>query len=73
MKHLPDKIAETGVKALVLDALCFVEIVSIQLRVSYVLIWSVLHLDFSGATPLGLYGWPHETTPEALARNVAGL
>ena len=26
-----------------------------------------------GATPLGLYGWPHETTPEALARNVAGL
>ena len=73
VKHLPGKIAETGVKALVLDALCFVEIVPIHLRVPYVLIWSVLHLDFSGATPLSLYGWPHETTPEALARNVAGL
>ena len=73
VKHLPGKIAETGVKALVLDSLYFVEIVPIHLRVPYVRIWSVLHLDFSGATPLSLYAWPHETTPEALARNVAGL
>ena len=73
VKHLPGKIAETGVKALVLDSLYFVEIVPIHLRVPYVRIWSVLHLDFSGATPLSLYDWPHETTPEALARNVAGL
>ena len=60
-------------KALVLDSLYFAEIVPIHLRIPYVLIWSVLHFDFSGATPLSLYGWPHETTPEALARNVAGL
>jgi zeaxanthin glucosyltransferase len=74
VKHLPVKIAETGVKALVLDSgFRFVEIVSIHLRVPYVLIWSVLHLDFSGATPLSLYGWAHETTPEAMARNVEGL
>jgi zeaxanthin glucosyltransferase len=73
VKHLPGKIAETGVKALVLDSLYFAEIVPIHLRMPYVRIWSVLHLDFSGATPLSLYGWPHETTPEALARNVAGL
>jgi MGT family glycosyltransferase len=73
LKHLPGKIAETGVKALVLDSLYFIEIVPTHLRVPYVLIWSVLHLDFSGATPLGLYSWPRETTPEALARNVAGL
>jgi len=33
----------------------------------------VLHFDFSGATPLTFYGWPHETTPEAIARNLAGL
>src|SRR5262249_9876434 len=71
VKHLPGKIAETGVKALVLDLLYFAEIVPIHLRMPYVRIWSVLHLDFSGATPLGLYSWPHETTPEALARNVA--
>jgi zeaxanthin glucosyltransferase len=47
--------------------------VPIHLRLPYVLIWSVLHFDFSGATPLSLYGWPHETSPEAMARNVAGL
>src|SRR5262249_26162769 len=73
VKHLPGKIAETGVQALALDSLYFAEIVPIHLRVPYVRIWSVLHLDFSGATPLSLYGWTHETTPEALARNVAGL
>ena len=73
VKHLPGKIGEIGVQALVLDSLYFAEIVPIHLRVPYVLIWSVLHFDFSGATPLSLYGWPHETTPEALARNVAGL
>jgi MGT family glycosyltransferase len=73
VKHLPGKIAETGVQALVLDSLYFIEIVPIHLRMPYVRIWSVLHLDSSGATPLSLYGWPHETTPEALARNVAGL
>ena len=73
VKHLPGKIRETGVQALVLDSLYFAEIVPIHLGIPYVLIWSVLHFDFSGATPLSLYGWPHETTPEALARNAAGL
>src|SRR5215510_5021557 len=73
LKHLPGKLAETGVEALVLDSLYFVELVPIHLRMPYVRIWSVLHLDFSGATPLGLYSWPHETTPEAMASNMAGL
>jgi len=73
VKHLPGTIAETGVKALVLDSVYFVEIVPIHLRVPYVLIWSMLHFDLSGATPLCFYGWAHETTPEAMARNVEGL
>src|SRR5262249_6856804 len=74
LQHLPGKIAETGVNALVLDSVfLFLEIVPIHLRLPYVQIWSVLHFDFSGATPLTLYGWPHETTPEAIARNLAGL
>jgi MGT family glycosyltransferase len=74
LKHLPGKIAETGVKALVLDSVfLFLEIIPIHLRVPYVQIWSVLHFDLSGATPLTFYGWPHETTPEAIARNLAGL
>jgi len=39
----------------------------------YVQIWNVLHFDTSGSTPLALYSWPHEMSPEALARNVEGL
>src|SRR5262249_42330723 len=74
LKHLPGKIEETGVQALVLDSVfLFLEIVPIHLHVPYVQIWSVLHFDLSGATPLTFYGWPHETTPEAIARNLAGL
>src|SRR5262245_47926040 len=74
LKHLPGKIAETDVEALVLDSVfLFLEIVPIHLRVPYVQIWSVLHFDLSGSTPLTFYGWPHETTSEAIARNLAGL
>ena len=74
LKHLPGKIAETAVTALVLDSVfLFLEIVPVHLRLPYVRIWSVLHFDLSGATPLTFYGWPHETTPEAIARNRAGL
>jgi zeaxanthin glucosyltransferase len=47
--------------------------VPMHLRLPYVQIWNVLHFDFSGSTPLALYSWLHETSPEALARNVAGL
>src|SRR6266478_2569615 len=73
-EHLPGKIAETGVNALILDtAYRLTEIVPMHLRLPYVQIWNVLHFDFSGSTPLALYSWPHETSPEALARNVAGL
>jgi zeaxanthin glucosyltransferase len=44
-----------------------------HLRLPYVQIWNILHYDLSGSTPLALYSWPHQTRPEALARNVAGL
>jgi len=74
LEHLPGKIAETGVNALILDTLYrLLEIVPMHLHLPYVQIWNVLHSDFSGSTPLALYSWPHETSPEALARNVAGL
>jgi zeaxanthin glucosyltransferase len=46
VKHLAGEIAETGVQALVVDSLYFIEIVPIHLRMPYVRIWSVLHLDF---------------------------
>jgi zeaxanthin glucosyltransferase len=73
-EHLPAKIAETGVDALILDTVyLLLEIVPMHLCVPYVQIWNVLHWDFSGSTPLTLYSWPHDTSPEALARNAAGL
>jgi zeaxanthin glucosyltransferase len=74
LEHLPAKIAETGVNALILDtAYRFVELVPMHLGLPYVQIWNILHFDSSGSTPVALYSWPYETTPEALARNVEGL
>jgi zeaxanthin glucosyltransferase len=74
LEHLPEKIAETGVEALVLDAIYFfLELVPMRLGVPYVHIWTAHHLDFSGATPAALFGWPYETTPEAIDRNIEGL
>jgi zeaxanthin glucosyltransferase len=73
-KHLPEKLAETGVEALVLDTVCFfLELVPMSLGMPYAHVWNVLHLDFSGATPNSLFSWPHRTTPNAIARNVEGL
>jgi MGT family glycosyltransferase len=74
LEHLPGKIAENGVNALALDtAYRLLELVPMHLRLPYVQIWNILHFDFSGSTPLALYSWPHETSREALARNVEGL
>jgi zeaxanthin glucosyltransferase len=74
LEHLPGKIAENGVDALVLDSMFRrIELVPMRLRLPYVQIWNVLHFDFSGSTPLPLYSWPYETGPEAQERNLAGL
>lgn len=74
LQHLPAKIAETGLQALIIDTLYrLLELVPMHLRLPYIQIWNVLHFDFSGSTPLALYSWPHQTSPEALARNDEGL
>src|SRR6516162_9301894 len=44
-----------------------------QLGLPYIQVSNGLHFDYSGYTPLGVYGWPHETTPAALARNREGV
>jgi zeaxanthin glucosyltransferase len=49
------------------------ELVAMHLNIPYVHIWNVLHVDFSGATPACIFSWPHESTPEAVARNMEGL
>lgn len=73
LEHLEEKIVETGVEALVLDTVYFyLEFVPMHLGIPYVHIWNMLHIDFSGTTPPSFFSWPHETSPEALARNAAG-
>jgi UDP:flavonoid glycosyltransferase YjiC (YdhE family) len=54
-----EKLTTTGVEALVVDAVhFFIELVPLSMSMPYVHIWTVLHLDFSGATPASLFSSP---------------
>jgi MGT family glycosyltransferase len=44
-----------------------------HLGLPYIQVAAAMHFDFSGYTPLSIYGWPHETTAEALNRNQEGI
>jgi UDP:flavonoid glycosyltransferase YjiC (YdhE family) len=44
-----------------------------ELGIPYIHVSNALHFDYSGYTPLGLYNWPHQITPAALARNREGV
>jgi zeaxanthin glucosyltransferase len=71
---LPRSLRETRADALVIDhALQTAGLVPMHLDLPFVNISNALHLDFSGVTPLNIFAWPHETTPEARARNEAGV
>jgi zeaxanthin glucosyltransferase len=73
-EHLGQKLVENGVEAMVIDIIhSFIELVPMSLGIPYVHIWNVLHVDFTGATPPCFFDWPHETTPEGLARNIEGV
>ena len=74
LEQLPKKLAPAGIQALVIDtAHHFVELIPMSMGMPYVHIWISLHYDGSGATPPFTFSWPHETTPEAIARNLAGV
>ncbi len=73
-KHLPQKLKDTGIEALIIDPIhFFLELVPMSMGVPFVHVACALHFDFSGSTPAPLFNWLHETTPEALARNAGGL
>jgi MGT family glycosyltransferase len=73
-KHLSQKLAETGVEALVIDTIhTLLELVPMSLGIPYAQVWNALPIDLSGATPPFLFSWPHERTPEALTRNLEGV
>jgi zeaxanthin glucosyltransferase len=74
LNSLPATLEATGVDALLLDVGQFyAELAAMQLGMPYIHVSAALHLDYSGYTPLCLYGWPHQTTPAALARNREGV
>ena len=74
LKSLPAIVQANGIDALIIDTVQFyAELGAIQLGMPYVHVANALHFDYSGYTPLCLYGWPHETTPAALARNREGV
>ena len=74
LKSLPEIVRTNGVDALLLDTVQFyAELGPMKLGMPYVQVSNGLHFDYSGYTPLCLYGWPHETTPAALARNREGV
>jgi MGT family glycosyltransferase len=74
LKSLPAIVQANGIDALIIDIVQFyAELGALQLGMPYVHVSTGVHHDYSGYTPLCLYGWPHETTPAALARNREGV
>ena len=74
LKSLPAVVQANGIDALLIDTVQFyAELGAMQLGMPYIHVSAALHFDYSGQTPLCLYGWPHQTTPAALARNREGL
>jgi hypothetical protein len=67
--NLPQALRETGVAALVIDGVLLeLGLVPMHLGIPYVHASNSLNYDFSGHTPLFAFDWPHETTPEAFAK-----
>ena len=74
LKSLPAIVQANGIDALIIDIVQFyAELGAMQLGMPYVHVSTGVHHDFSGYTPLCVYGWPHETTPAALTRNREGV
>jgi zeaxanthin glucosyltransferase len=73
-RELPELLSANGIDALVLDNYDFyAEVVPIYLGIPYATVANALHLDYSGYTPLCIYAWEHENTPEARQRNRRGV
>jgi zeaxanthin glucosyltransferase len=74
LQSLPRVVEDAGIDALVLDPIqFFAELGAIKLGLPYVTLAVTAYVDYSGRTPLCCYGWPHQTTPEAILRNRKGV
>ena len=73
-RNLPRTLRDTNVDALVLDEIQRgLGAVPLHLGMPYVHVSNALPFDFSGNAPVCTFDWQDETTPEALARNQAGV
>jgi zeaxanthin glucosyltransferase len=73
-KTLPKVLISTGIDAVVLDNFEFYgEVIPMRLGMPFAILSNALHFDYSGYTPLCVYGWAHENTPEAVKRNLQGV
>jgi len=73
-RELPKLLSANGIDALVLDDYDFYsEVVPMYLGMPYAILANAFHFDYSGYTPLCVYGWAHENTPEARERNRQGV
>jgi zeaxanthin glucosyltransferase len=74
LNSLPATVAKTGVDALLIDTVYFyAELGAIDLGIPYLHVSTAMYADYSGFTPLCYYGWSHEETEQALARNQGGV
>jgi zeaxanthin glucosyltransferase len=74
LKRLPEVLQASGVEALVMDdVLIDVGLVPMHLGIPYVHVSSALTRDFTGNTPMCVYPWSYDATPEGLARNQEGV
>jgi zeaxanthin glucosyltransferase len=73
-RTLPNLLSSTGIDALVVDNYDFYgEIIPMRLGMPYAVVSNALHFDYSAYTPLCVYDWKHENTPEAIKRNRQGV
>jgi zeaxanthin glucosyltransferase len=73
-RTLPNLLSSTGIDALVVDNYDFYsEIIPIRLGMPYAVLSNALHFDYSGYTPLCVYDYAHDNTPEAINRNRQGV
>src|SRR5258705_10723518 len=73
-RTLPNLWSATGIEALVVVNYDFYgEIIPMRLGMPYAVVSNALHFDYSGYTPLCVYDWAHENTPEAIKRNRQGV
>ena len=73
-RTLPNLLSSTDIDALVVDNYDFYgEIIPMRLGMPYAIVSNALHFDYSGYTPLCVFDWAHENTPEARKRNREGV